>query len=54
MDTEIYNEIRTQAGKMAFARCLPGIEFVSIYGRPFDILLYIRTDCNAKIVRDKM
>ena len=25
MDTEIYNEIRTLAGKMAFARCRSGI-----------------------------
>ena len=29
MDTEIHNEIRTQAGKMAFARCRSGIGFFS-------------------------
>jgi hypothetical protein len=54
MDTEIHNEVRTQAGKMAFARCPSGIGNFSRDVRPFDTLLYIHTNRDHKIVRDKM
>jgi hypothetical protein len=54
MDTGIYNEIRTQAGKMAFSRCRSGIVFFPGDVRHFDTLLYIYTNHDHKTVQDKM